>query len=179
MEQCEVKAIAKRRRAILNKATLLDKSIKIPNLERFMWTQLKQNYGKHIEWMENQKDIIVKENWASKARLVPLFSMGWEVLMPNVMLEFLNTFLIKGTNIYFGHKDQVYIIIKQLIVDVFGVCAKGYVEESKGHVRKSLVVQTLHTCRLAPSNSFVDQWNVESLGLLYSVRYHAIISIIY
>jgi hypothetical protein len=38
MEQCEVKAIAKRRRAILNKATLLDKSIKIPNLERFMWT---------------------------------------------------------------------------------------------------------------------------------------------
>jgi hypothetical protein len=43
--------------------------------------------------------------------------------MPNVMLEFLNTFLVKGAYIYFGHKDKVYVINKQLIVDVFGVCA--------------------------------------------------------
>jgi hypothetical protein len=28
--------------------------------------------------------------------------------MPNVMLEILNTFLIKGVDIYFGHKDKVY-----------------------------------------------------------------------
>jgi hypothetical protein len=32
--------------------------------------------------------------------------------MPEVMLEFLNTFLIKGLDIYFGHKDKVYIINK-------------------------------------------------------------------
>ncbi len=56
------------------------------------------------------------------------------------MLEFLNTFLIKGVDIYFGHKDKVYVISKQLIVYVFGVCADGYVEEPKGHVSKSLVV---------------------------------------
>jgi hypothetical protein len=37
----------------------------------------------------------------------------------------------------------VYVIIKQLIVDVFGVCAKGYVEESKGQVSKPLVIQAL------------------------------------
>jgi hypothetical protein len=54
--------------------------------------------------------------------------MGWEALMPNVMLEFLNTFLIKGTNMYFGHKDKVCVINKQLIVDVFEVCVEGYVE---------------------------------------------------
>jgi hypothetical protein len=47
--------------------------------------------------------------------------------MLDVMLKFLNTFLIKGTNIYFGHKDKVYVINKQLIVDVFGVWTKGYV----------------------------------------------------
>jgi len=41
--------------------------------------------------------------------------------MPNVMLEFPNTFLMKGVDIYFGHKDKVYVISKQLIVDVFGV----------------------------------------------------------
>jgi hypothetical protein len=58
--------------------------------------------------------------------------MHWTTLMPDVMLEFLNTFLIKGTNIYFGHKDKVYDINKQLIIDVFGVCAKGYIEELKG-----------------------------------------------
>ncbi len=63
--------------------------------------------------------------------------------MPDVMLEFFNTFLITGVNIYFGHKDKVYVISKQLIVDVFGVHANGYVEEPKGHVNKSLVVQAL------------------------------------
>jgi hypothetical protein len=66
--------------------------------------------------------------------------MSWETLMSNVMLEFVNTFLIKGTYIYFGHKDKVYVISKQLIIDVFGVCVEGYVEDLKGHVSKSLAV---------------------------------------
>jgi hypothetical protein len=69
--------------------------------------------------------------------------MDWHTPMPNVMLEFFNTFLIKGANIYFEHKDKVYVISKQLIVDVFGVCADGYVEESKGQVNKSLAIQAL------------------------------------
>jgi len=66
--------------------------------------------------------------------------MGSETLMFDVMLEFLNTFLIKGVDIYFGHKDQVYVISKQLIVNIFGVCAKGYVKEPKGQVSKSLTI---------------------------------------
>jgi hypothetical protein len=64
--------------------------------------------------MENWKDIITKKDRASKAKLVPLFLMGWEALMLDVMLEFFNTFLIKGADIYFGHKDMVYVINKQL-----------------------------------------------------------------
>jgi hypothetical protein len=60
--------------------------------------------------------------------------------MLDVMLEFLNTFLIKGANIYFGHKDKVYVINKQQIVDVFRVCVDGYVQELQGQVSKSLVV---------------------------------------
>jgi hypothetical protein len=58
--------------------------------------------------------------------------MSWEALMLNVMLEFLNTFVIKGTNIYFGQKDKVYVINKELIVDVFGICIEGYVKDPKG-----------------------------------------------
>ncbi len=144
-----------------------------------MWTQTKQNYDKHIERMENQKDIATKEDWACKARLVPLCLMGWEAPMPNVMLEFLNTFLIKGADIYFGHKDKVYVISKHLIVDVFGVCEETYVKKPKGQVSKSLVIQTLQSYRLAPTNSSTDQWNAKSLGLPYPIKYLAIISIIY
>jgi hypothetical protein len=58
--------------------------------------------------------------------------MSWEALIPHVMLEFLNTFVIKGKNIYFGHKDKVYVNSKESIIDVFAVCAKGYVKDSKG-----------------------------------------------
>jgi hypothetical protein len=71
--------------------------------------------------------------------------MEWEVLMHDVKLELLNTFLIKGA-------------------DVFRMCAKGYVEELKGHVSKSLTIHALQSCRLAPPNSFADQWNAKSLG---------------
>ncbi len=52
----------------------------------------------------------------------------WE----RVMLEFLNIFLIKGVDIVFGHKDKVYVISKQLIIDVFGICAEGYIKDLKG-----------------------------------------------
>ncbi len=74
--------------------------------------------------MDNQKDITKEEDWAFKAELVPFFFMEWKALMPNIMSEFFNTFLIKGINIYFGHKDKVHVINKQMIVDVFGVCGK-------------------------------------------------------
>jgi hypothetical protein len=69
--------------------------------------------------MENWKDIGEEEDWASKVELVPLFFMNWEALMPDVMLEILNTFFMKGTYMYFGHKDKVYVTTKQLVVDVF------------------------------------------------------------
>jgi hypothetical protein len=41
IERRELKTIVKKRHAILDKATLLKKGIKIPNPERFMWTQMK------------------------------------------------------------------------------------------------------------------------------------------
>ncbi len=179
MEQCEVEVVVKRRCVILDKATLLEKGIKIRNPKHLMWTQTKQNYEKHIKWMENLKDIALEKDQAFKAWLIPLFMMGWETPMPDVMLEFFNKFLIIGANIQFGHKDKVYVINKQLIVDVFGVCAKGYVEEPKGQVNKSLVVQALYSCRFTPANSFANQWNAKSLSLPHFVKYLAIMSIIY
>jgi hypothetical protein len=78
--------------------------------------------------------------------------MSWEAPMFDVVLEFLNKFVIKGTNIYFGHKDKVYVINKQLIIDVFGVCAKGYVEDPKRVGNKSLLVLALQNYKIAPTN---------------------------
>ncbi len=43
----------KKRRTILDKATLLEKGIKIPDPERFVWTQTKQNYYKRVERIEH------------------------------------------------------------------------------------------------------------------------------
>ncbi len=57
--------------------------------------------------------------------------MCWEAPKPIVTLEFINTFVIEGTNIYFGHKDKVYVISKQLIIDVFRVCVERYIEYPK------------------------------------------------
>ncbi len=112
MEQREIEAVVKRRCIILDRTTLLEKGINILNPKCFMWTQTKQNNDKHIEQMENWKDIVMEENQASEKRLVLLFLMGWEMPMFDVMLEFMNTFLIKGVNVYFGHQDKVYVINK-------------------------------------------------------------------
>ncbi len=68
---------------------------------------MKQNYDKHIERMENWKDIATEEDWACKTRLVPLCLMGWEAPMPNVMLEFLTHFLSKGHISTLGIKTGV------------------------------------------------------------------------
>jgi len=73
IEKSELENIVKRRCVILDKITLLEKGIKILDPKRFMWTQTKQNYNKHVEWMENWKDIVEKKVWASRAGLVPLF----------------------------------------------------------------------------------------------------------
>jgi hypothetical protein len=68
--------------------------------------------------------------------------------MLNIMLEFLDTFVIKSTYIYFGYQDKVYMINKHMIVDVFGICAKRYVGGPKGQVGKIIKLHALQSCRI-------------------------------
>jgi hypothetical protein len=56
---------------------------------------------------------------------MPFFLMGWKARMPNVMLEFFNTFFIKGVDIYFGHKNKVYVISKKTDSRCFWSVRKG------------------------------------------------------
>jgi hypothetical protein len=72
-----------------------------------MWIQTKHNYDRHVERMENWKDISEEENWAFKVGLVPLFFMSWEASMFNVMLEFFNTFIV-ATPLWAKCEDEIH-----------------------------------------------------------------------
>jgi hypothetical protein len=76
--------------------------------------------------------------------------MKWEALILNIMLEFFNTFIIKSTNIYFGYKDKVYVITKQLIIDVLRICGEGYVEDPKGQVSRTIAYKFSRAIELNP-----------------------------
>jgi hypothetical protein len=48
------------------------------------------------------------------------------------------------------------VISKQFIIDVFEVCAKGYVEDLKGQVNKMVTLQPLQNYKIAPTNFVRD-----------------------
>ncbi len=62
MEGQELEVVMKNKRLILYRTTLLKKNIKIPDTKKFMWTQMKNNYDKHVEQMENWKNIVKEED---------------------------------------------------------------------------------------------------------------------
>jgi len=62
-------AKAKRHATIMDRAILLNKHICIPNHDQFMWRQIRQNYDKHVEKMENWKDISEEEKWVLRQGL--------------------------------------------------------------------------------------------------------------
>jgi hypothetical protein len=55
-----------------------------------------------------------KEAWINKVGLVTFLDIEW--------MEFFNTFVIKGYEIYFGKRNIMYVINKQILVDAFGIC---------------------------------------------------------
>jgi hypothetical protein len=61
----ELEVTMKRQCVILDRFTPLEKGIKVPYLEQFMWTQMKQNYDRHVERMEIRRILQRK-----KARLL-------------------------------------------------------------------------------------------------------------
>ncbi len=131
----------RRQATIMDRTTLLNKGICILDPKKIMWIQTKQDYDKHVERLENWKNISEEEKWTNKVNLIILFLMNQETTILDIMPEFLNTFVSKGTYIYFGYQKKMYMINKKLIIDVFGVCAKGHVKDPKGQINK---IVTLH-----------------------------------
>jgi hypothetical protein len=62
-----------------------------------------------------------------------LLVIHYKELDHDALVKFLiNIFVIKGCEIYFGKRNIVYVISKQLMANVFGVYQNGYVEDPKG-----------------------------------------------
>ncbi len=62
IERCKLDVAAKRRCTIMDRVTFLDKGICILDPKQFMWIQTKQKYDRHVQRMENQKDINEEED---------------------------------------------------------------------------------------------------------------------
>ncbi len=91
-----------------------------------------------------------EEAWASKVGLVTLLTIEWKEPYLDALVEFLNTFVIKKSMIYFGKKNIVYVSSKHLIANAFGVYKSGYVENPNGHVTKTLVEELLFKHDIKP-----------------------------
>jgi hypothetical protein len=59
----------------------------------------------------------IEEAWASKVGLITLMAIDWMEPDHDALVEFLNIFVIKRCGIYFGKRNIVYVISKQLIAD--------------------------------------------------------------
>jgi hypothetical protein len=60
--------------------------------------------------------------WPNKVRLVTLLAIDYNELDHEALVEFLNTFVIKGFEIYFGRRNVAYVNHNQLMIDNYGVC---------------------------------------------------------
>jgi hypothetical protein len=64
-----------------------------------------------VERLTAWKEIGEKEEaWASKVGLVMFLAIEWKEPDHDALVEFLNTFVIKGSEIYFGKINIVYVI---------------------------------------------------------------------
>jgi len=63
-----------------------------------------------------------KEAWINKVGLATFLDIEWKEPDHGAIMEFFNTFVIKGYEIYFGKRSIMYVINKQILVDAFGIC---------------------------------------------------------
>jgi hypothetical protein len=64
-----------------------------------------------VERLKVWKKMGVKEEaQASNVGLVTLLAIKWKELDHDALVEFLNTFVIKGSEIYFGRRKIMYVI---------------------------------------------------------------------
>ncbi len=63
-----------------------------------------------------------EDAWANEAILVKLLNIKWKKPNHGSFVEFLNIFVMKRFEIYFGKKGKVYVINKQMMANAFGVC---------------------------------------------------------
>jgi hypothetical protein len=53
--------------------------------------------------------------------LITLFAIDWKELDHDTLVKFLNSFVMKRCEIYFGRRNIMHVINMQLVIDAFGV----------------------------------------------------------
>ncbi len=97
----------------MDQQTLAKWGIKILDENKYFFTPTKRSYFKQVERLEASKQIGNKEQaQASKVGLITLLAINWKELDHDALVEFLNTFVIKGCEIYFGKRNIMYVINK-------------------------------------------------------------------
>ncbi len=120
-----------------------------------------------------------KKVWATKVGLVTLLAIEWKEPNHDALVKILNTFVIKGSEIYFGKKSIVYVISKQLIAHAFSAYQNGYIDDSNGQVTKTLIKELLFKHDIKSPYINADQLNVNKCKLPINVKYLEVISVIY
>jgi hypothetical protein len=120
-----------------------------------------------------------EQAWASKARLVTLLDIEWNELNHDNLVEFLNIFMIKGKEFFFGRRGAMYVIGKQIIAYAFGVCQSGSVEDPKGHVTRMLVEELLFNHDIKPPYINTNKWNIKKCKIPINIRYLAETFVVY
>ncbi len=78
-----------------------------------VFTCIKHSYSKQVKRVKVWKQMgNTNKEWASKVGLVTLLAIEWKEANHYALEEFLNTFVMKGYEIYFGRKIIVYVISK-------------------------------------------------------------------
>jgi hypothetical protein len=84
---------------------MVERRIEIPNENKYFFTPTKHSYSKEVERLKMWKKMGEQEEaWASKVGLVTLLTIEWKEPYIDALVEFLNTFVIKKSMIYFGKK---------------------------------------------------------------------------
>ncbi len=94
-----------------------------------------------------------------------LLIIEWKEPNHDALVEFQNTFVTKGSKIYFGRRNIVYVISNQLIANASDVYQSGYVEDPKKQMTKTLAEELLFKHDTKPPYTNANQWNVKKCKL--------------
>ncbi len=148
-----------------------------PKPKRLIFTPIEHTYsrvGENYNLVRMGKD---EQKWVSIVGLVGLFELQWRVPHHEWLVEFLNTYQIKGETIDARMRKKTTTIDKCLIVNVFKISNKGW--KSQKQIDKQITKAMLQCIALLGGYVNTKQWNVSMMKKPYDIHLPTFIQVIY